>query len=120
VRRLRDMVMEVDVMGEADEREIVMDVSERRSVNARQQLSVLVTELSCTRLRASLWKQHTPSLCRRRTVEPYDHSTPTQLTSKIDVRTGGEMPYLSVNIWDLVSLHSHSHGRPSTFSLLVC
>jgi hypothetical protein len=63
--------MEVDVMREVGlNGETAMDVSEGGLVNARQQLSNLVTELSCTRLRASLWKQHTPSLCRRHMLEP--------------------------------------------------
>jgi hypothetical protein len=93
-----------------------MDVSEQRSVNARQQLSILVTELRCTRLRALLWKQHMPSPCRRPTVEPYVHSTLTQLKPLFDVGIGG----VSYIIWDPVSSLSHSHGRPSTSSLLAC
>jgi hypothetical protein len=67
-----------------------MNVSEGWSVNARQYMSVLVTEFSCTRLRASLWKQHTLSLCRRHTVEPYDRSTLTQLKSLLAVGRNGD------------------------------
>jgi hypothetical protein len=82
--------MEVNVMREADVNETVMNVFEGRSVIARQQLLVLVTELSCTRLRASLWKQHTPSLCRRHGVEPCIHSSLTRLKSLFVLGRNGD------------------------------